>query len=60
MDTNNESNFIDGFSGSLRGWQTRLDLDPNGADSIHVSGFTPQLEFDAAISITTNGRIPIS
>ena len=37
-----------------------VDSDPSGADSIHVSGCTPQLEFDAATSINTNGRIPIS
>ena len=37
-----------------------MDPDPSGADSLHVSGCTPQLEFDAATSIVTNGRIPIS
>ena len=61
MDTNNkESNFTGGFAGSLRDQWTRLDPDPSGAESIYVSGCTPQLEFDAATSITTNGRIPIS
>ena len=39
---------------------TGLEPDPIGADSLHVSGCTPQLEFDAATSIATNGRIPIS
>ena len=51
---------IGGFAGSLRDQQTGLDPDASGADSAHVSGCTPQLEFDAATSITTNGRIPIS
>ena len=37
-----------------------MDPDPSGADSANVNGCTPQLEFDAAASITTNGRIPIS
>ena len=60
METNNNSNFIDGFAGSLRDQQTGLVPDPSGADSIHVSGCTPQLEFDAVTSITTNGRILIS
>ena len=60
MDTNNDSNFLDGFAGSLRDRRTGLDPDPSGADSAYVSGCTPQLEFDAATSITTNGRIPIS
>ena len=36
-----------------------MDPDLNGAGSLHVSGFTPQLEFDGATSITTNERIPI-
>ena len=31
-----------------------------GADSLHVSGCTPQLEFDAATSIAIDGKIPIS
>ena len=60
MDTNNESNFIAGFASSLSDWEIDLDPDPSGADSVHVSGCTPQLEFDAATNITTNGRIPIS
>ena len=60
MDTNSNSNFIGGFGGSLRKRPTGLDPDPSGADSIHVSGCTPQLQFDAATTITTNGRIPIS
>ena len=60
MDTNNDSNFIGSFPGSLRDWQTGLDPYPGAADSVHVSGCTPQLEFDAATSITTNGRIFIS
>ena len=60
MDTNSNSNFIGVFAGSLRDRRTGLDPDPSGADSIHVSGCTPQLEFDAATTITTNRRIPIS
>ena len=60
MDANNNSDFIGGFAGSLRDRRTGLDPDPSGADNIHVSGCTPQLEFEAAASITTNGRIPIS
>ena len=60
MDTNNESNFIGGFAGSVRDLQTGLDPDPSGADSLHVSGCTPQVEFDTATSIATNERIPIS
>ena len=60
VDTNNNSNFIDGFAGSLRDRQTGLDPDVSRADSLHVSGCTPQLEFDATTSIATNGRIPIS
>ena len=60
MNTNNNSNFIGGFAGSLRDWQTGLDPDPSGADSLHASGCTPQLEFDAATSNATNRRIPIS
>ena len=60
MDCNNGSNFIGGFAGSLRDRRTGLDPDPSGADSLHVSGCTPQLVIDAATSIATNGRIPIS
>ena len=60
MDTNNNSNFIGGFAGSLRDQRTGLDPDPSGADSPHVSGCTPQVEFDTATSIATNERIPIS
>ena len=37
-----------------------MDPGPSGADSASVNGCTPQLEFDAAASITPNGRIPIS
>ena len=50
---------IGGFAGSLRDQRTGQDPDPSGADSVHVSGCTSHLEFDAATSITTNGRIPI-
>ena len=39
--------------------QTGLGPDLNGANSLHVSGCTPQLEFDTASSIATTGRIPI-
>ena len=60
MATNSDSNFIADFAGSLRDQQTGLDPDPSGAESIHVSGCTPQLELDAANSITTNEIIPIS
>ena len=60
MDTNNDSNFIGGFAGSLRDRQTGLDPDPSGADSLCVSGCTPQLEFDTVTSTATNSRIPIS
>ena len=60
MDTNNDSNFIGGFAGSFRDQQTGVDPDPSRADSLHVSGCTPNLEFNAATSIATNGRIPIS
>ena len=60
MDSNNDSNFIGGFAGSLRDRQTGLDPDPSGADSLHVSGCTPQLEFDAATNIAIDGRIPLS
>ena len=59
MHINNDLNFIGSFAGSLRNRQTELDLDPSGADSLHVSGFSPQLEFDAATSIATNERISI-
>ena len=44
----------------MRDQRNGLDLEPSGADSVHVSGCTPQLEFDAATSIATNGRIPFS
>ena len=37
-----------------------LDPDSSWTDSAYLSGCTPQLEFDIATSITTNGRIPIS
>ena len=50
MDTNKDSNFIGGFADSLMDWRTDLDLDPSGADRVHVSGCTSQLEFDAATS----------
>ena len=59
MDTNSDSNFIGVFASSLRKQPTGLDPDSSGADSVHVSGFTPQLEFDTATTITTSGRIPI-
>ena len=39
---------------------TFMNPGTSGADSLHVSGCTTQLEFDAAISIVTNRRIPIS
>ena len=60
MDTSNNSNFIGGFAASLWDQRTRLDPDPSGAHSLHVSGCTPQLESDAASSIATTARIPIS
>ena len=61
MDTTDNSNFIGGFAGSLRDQRTGpANPDPSVADSLHVSGCPPQLEFDAATSIVTNGRIPIS
>ena len=60
MDTNNDSHFTGGFASSPRDWRTGLDPVPSGADSAHVSSCTPQLEFDVATSISTNGRIPIS
>ena len=60
MDTNNNSNFIGGSTGILRDQRTGLYLSPSGADSLHVSGCTLQLEFDGATSTATNGRIPIS
>ena len=60
MDTNNNSNFIGAFAGGLWDRRTGLDPDPSGADRVHVSGCISQLEFDAATSIATNGRIPIS
>ena len=57
MDTSNDLNFIGGFASSLRDWLTGLDPDPSGTDILHASGYTPQLEFEAAISIATNGKI---
>ena len=62
MDTNSDSNFIGGFAGSLRDWRTGLDPDPDpsGATCLYICGCTPQLEFDAATSIATNEKIPIS
>ena len=60
MDISNNPNFIGRFARSLRYQQTGLDPDPNGADSLNVSGCTPQLEFDTATSTATNGRIPMS
>ena len=60
MDTTNDSNFIGGFTGSLKDRQTGLDPESRRADSLHVSGCIPQLEFDTATSIATNGRISIS
>ena len=60
MDTNTDSNFIgilsefySSFTGSLRDQRTELDSNPSGADSLHVSGCTLQLEFDTATSIAT-------
>ena len=58
MDTNNNSIFIGDFAVSLRDHQTGLEPDPSGADSL--SGCTPQLEFDTATSIATNGKVAIS
>ena len=58
MDTNNDLNFIGGFARSLRDQQTGLDPDPSGAESLCVNGCISQLEFNAANSIVTNGRIP--
>ena len=60
MDTNNDSKFIGGFAGSLRDRRTGLDPDPNGADSLHVSGCTPQMEFDAVTSFVNQVRTPVS
>ena len=60
MDTSNDPNFFGRFACSLRYQRTGLDPESNGADSLNVSGCTPQLEFDAATSIATNGRIPMS
>ena len=57
MDTNNNLNFIGGFAGGLRDQQTGLDPDPSGAHWLHVSGCTPQLEFDGVTRIANNGRI---
>ena len=41
-------------------WQTGLDPDPSGAESLRVSSCIPQLKFDRATSIVTKERIPIS
>ena len=60
MNTNNDSNFIGGFAGSLMDQRTEVDPDPSRADNLHVSGCTPHLEFDAATRIPTKGRISIS
>ena len=62
MDSNsNNVNFIGDYHGSLRDQQTGLEPDSSGTDNVHVSGCTPQLEFDTtATCITTNGRIAIS
>ena len=60
MDTNNDSSFIGGIAGSLRDWQTVSDPDPSGTDSLHISGCTPQMDFEAATSIAINGRLHIS
>ena len=49
MKNNNDSLFVS----SLRNRRTELDPDSRGAESVIVSGCTPQLEFDAA----TNRRI---
>ena len=56
----NQIIIIKGFAGSLRNRQIGLDPEPSGADSLHVSGCTSQVEFDAAASIATNARIHIS
>ena len=60
MNTNNDSIFIGRFAGSLSHKRTGLNPDPSGDDSLHVSGCTFHLEFDAARSIATNRRFPIS
>ena len=60
MDTSNNSNFIGSFAGNLRDRRTWLDLDSSWTDSAYLSGCTPELEFDVATSITTDGRIHIS
>ena len=60
MDTNNNLKFIGGFVVSLGDGLTGLDPHSSWAGSLHVSGCTPQLDFDAATSIAANGRIPIS
>ena len=40
MNTDNDSNFIGGFPGTLGDRQTGLDPDLGGADSINVSSCT--------------------
>ena len=57
MDISNDLNFIGGFAGSLGDRLTGLDPDTSGTDILLVSGYTPQLELEAAISIATNGKI---
>ena len=52
MDSKNNLNFIGGFAGSMKDQETGLDPIPSGADSQHVSGCTPQLEFEVATSMT--------
>ena len=51
MDSKNNLNFIGGFAGSMKDQETGLDPIPSGADSQHVSGCTPQLEFEVATSM---------
>ena len=53
MNTNNDSNFIGRFAGSLMDQRTEVDPDPSRADNLHVSGCTPHLDFDAATRIPT-------
>ena len=60
MNTNNDSNFIGCFAVSLEGSIYWLHPDPSGLTAYVPLGCTLQLEFDAATSIATNGRFPIS
>ena len=54
MDTNNNLKFIGGFVVSLGDRLTGLDPHSRWAGSLHVSGCTSQLDFDAATSIAAN------